>query len=367
MMALRKVRHNWALILGLFLILFLALSACERQLQDQGDNLIPGTGTVDEQEQPATEDEAEGGETDTEVAVPAVEETAEVEEAPTGDEPASDEPVEEATAVVTEEETPATEESPRPADETPVAEETAESAGDAAEEEAESVAEEEAETETEAAEEEAETVEEDAAEEAEEEVAEEAEEAAEEAEEEATEAEAETGAQATDERIHVVQAGENLYRIGLQYGISWVVLAEYNDLPNANAIYVGQELKIPADPNVPAGTPTPTPAPSGDTTYIVQAGDNLYRIGSRYNISWVLIAEANGLVNPNQIFVGQELKIPTGSATPAQITHTVQPRESLFLISLHYGVPWMTIARANNLSAPYVIYPGQTLVIPAGG
>jgi LysM repeat protein len=167
---------------------------------------------------------------------------------------------------------------------------------------------------------------------------------------------------AAGERIHVVQPGENLYRIGLQYGVSWVVLAQLNNLPNANALVVGQQLRIPGNPNT-GGTPTPTPPPATETTYVVQPGDTLARIASSFNVTWQQIAQLNGLVNPNRIFVGQVLKIP--GATPApQLTHTVQPRETLFVISLRYGVPWMTIASANNLSAPYVIYPGQTLIIP---
>jgi len=41
------------------------------------------------------------------------------------------------------------------------------------------------------------------------------------------------------EIIHVVQAGENLYRIGLQYGLSWVVIAQYNGITDPNAITIG--------------------------------------------------------------------------------------------------------------------------------
>jgi LysM repeat protein len=354
-MAPRKVRHYWALVSTLLLMLVLALSACERQLQDQGNDVIPETGTVEEPEQPASDEQ-----TGEEVAAPAEEDAGEGEEAeadgPIEGIPSDDpEPVEPVPAT--------TEESPRPADEG--------SAEGEAEEPA-AVAEEEAETEGGAVEEAAET-----GEAAEEEVAEEtategeeaAAEEATEAEEEVAAAEAETETEAAadeNEVIHVVQVGENLYRIGLQYGISWVALATHNNLPNANAIYVGQELKIPTEAGAPGGTPTPTPQPPAETSYVVQAGDTLYRIGQLYNISWVQIAEANGLVNPNQIYVGQELKIPGSAPAPApQLTHTVQPNETLFLISLHYGVPWLTIANENNLSAPYVIYPGQTLVIPA--
>lgn len=50
---------------------------------------------------------------------------------------------------------------------------------------------------------------------------------------------------ATGERIHVVQSGENLYRIGLLYGFTYQDLAAYNGLANPNVLDVGQEIRIP--------------------------------------------------------------------------------------------------------------------------
>ncbi len=49
------------------------------------------------------------------------------------------------------------------------------------------------------------------------------------------------------ETIHVVQPGENLYQIGLLYGLTWQIIAEYNGITNPDAIDVGQELKIPGN------------------------------------------------------------------------------------------------------------------------
>jgi LysM repeat protein len=176
-----------------------------------------------------------------------------------------------------------------------------------------------------------------------------------------TEETAATGA-ATTPTTHTVAAGENLYRIGLRYGVSWVTLAQHNNLANPNRLTVGQVLQIPS---ATAPQPQPTPSPQTETTYTVRRGDTLYRIGLAYGISWVQIAEANGLVNPNQIFPGQVLKIPVNRPGPSpQFTHTVRPGETLFLISLQYGVSWTAIAQANNISSPYVIYVGQSLVIP---
>jgi LysM repeat protein len=42
----------------------------------------------------------------------------------------------------------------------------------------------------------------------------------------------------------------------------------------------------------------------------------------------------------------------------------VQPGDTLFSIAIRYGVAWQNVATANNIPAPYIIYVGQTLVIP---
>lgn len=195
------------------------------------------------------------------------------------------------------------------------------------------------------------------------------EEAAEESESESDEtASEEAASEETSETpdTHTVQAGENLYRIGLKYGISWVKLAEFNNLANANVIKVGQVLKLSADDiSDSSADPTVTPSPQTETTYTVKAGDNLFRIGLSYGISWVQIAEANGIVNPNQIKVGDVLKIPVSTPGPTpDFTHMVKAGETLFSISLRYGVAWSAIAEANDIESPYVIYVGQSLVIP---
>src|SRR5512135_3343835 len=72
-------------------------------------------------------------------------------------------------------------------------------------------------------------------------------------------------------------------------------------------------------------------AQSGSSTiYIVQAGDTLYSIAQRYGIDVNTLAAANGLINPDQIYVGQSLTIPaataasTSSGPTVNRIHTVQ-------------------------------------------
>ena len=149
---------------------------------------------------------------------------------------------------------------------------------------------------------------------------------------------------------------------------------------------------------VPVDTLTPTtqaqqpPAVSGaDCVHQVRAGENLFRISLRYGVSIQDIAVASGIANPNLILVGQRLTIPgcgttgvvpppTDPVTPAPgaggtggsvggagggTVHVVQQYESLFEISMMYGVPISSIAAANGISNINLIIIGDQLTIPA--
>ena len=75
-----------------------------------------------------------------------------------------------------------------------------------------------------------------------------------------------TGPALADGIVHIVQPGENLFRIGLAYGIGWQAIMQANGLASTN-IYVGESLIIPvagsgaATPPVPP-PPDPTPQPT---------------------------------------------------------------------------------------------------------
>jgi LysM repeat protein len=53
---------------------------------------------------------------------------------------------------------------------------------------------------------------------------------------------------AAGEQIHTVQPGENLFRIALQYSLSFETVAAYNGIPWPYTIFVGQQIKIPVAP-----------------------------------------------------------------------------------------------------------------------
>jgi LysM repeat protein len=49
----------------------------------------------------------------------------------------------------------------------------------------------------------------------------------------------------TDDLVHVVQPGENLFRIALKYNYDYLYLARYNNISNPSRVYVGQKIYIP--------------------------------------------------------------------------------------------------------------------------
>lgn len=116
-----------------------------------------------------------------------------------------------------------------------------------------------------------------------------------------------------------------------------------------------------------AATATQSSGTSGATTHTVQAGENLFRIALQYGMSYQRLAAYNGITNPNIIYVGQVLNIPAdgGTAPPSGgRVHVVQQGENLFRIALQYNMLYTDLARVNNLSYPYTVYPGQRLQIP---
>jgi len=131
-----------------------------------------------------------------------------------------------------------------------------------------------------------------------------------------------------------------------------------------------------------AATAAPPPAqppaqPSGGTgTFIwhtVQPGETLSSIALRYGTTWQAIAQANSLSNPNQIYVGQKLKIPTtsggssgGTTSGCRIRHAVTQGEWVWQIARNYGVSPYDILAANGLTiqSANTIYAGMVLCIP---
>ncbi|MBE7552860.1 MAG: LysM peptidoglycan-binding domain-containing protein [Anaerolineales bacterium] len=136
------------------------------------------------------------------------------------------------------------------------------------------------------------------------------------------------------------------------------------------------------------------PAYASGETYIVQPGDTLFTIASRYGLSVDDLAAANGLNGNLFVYAGQQLVIPTtgpflepaafARAAPHQAIdprfvsftpppsssfgtgrYIVQPGDTLYRIAGRYSIPVADLQAANRLSGfGASIYAGQELMIP---
>ncbi|WP_420642354.1 LysM peptidoglycan-binding domain-containing protein [Candidatus Leptofilum sp.] len=122
-------------------------------------------------------------------------------------------------------------------------------------------------------------------------------------------------------------------------------------------------------------------------TYRVVWGDTLSRIANRFGVSLAEILQANPQIsNPNLIFVGQELEIPTGDETPTATptpppnvtptptppptgsqTYIVKAGDTLSAIARRFNTTVTAIAQASGIRNINLIYVGQRLTIPGTG
>lgn len=133
------------------------------------------------------------------------------------------------------------------------------------------------------------------------------------------------------------------------------------------AKYAGANGTPAAQPSAPtpAAKPTPSPAPAaGTTTYVVQAGDTLSGIAAKLGVSTSAISGYRS-GDPNLIYPGETLTVRKtgGTATPAKRTYVVQSGDTLSGIASRFGTTYQAIAAKNGISNPNLIYPGQTLAI----
>ncbi len=119
-----------------------------------------------------------------------------------------------------------------------------------------------------------------------------------------------TATPTTGPRVHIVQKGDVLSSIALQYGVSIEdILAANPGLTERSILSIGQEIVIPPAnraPEAPAGTPEPQ-----YVVHVVEQGDTLLYIATKYGTTVEAIIAANpGLTEKSILRVGQEIRVP---------------------------------------------------------
>ena len=128
----------------------------------------------------------------------------------------------------------------------------------------------------------------------------------------------------------------------------------------------GEAVQPTAAPTVgltPVPSPQPSPQPgAGGIYYVVQPGENLFRIGLKFGTTAQAIAAANGIDDPGRVQAGAMILVPV---PPPQGTYGyyVQPRDTLYSIARRFGMEVDALAALNGIGPDYRIEVGQVLVV----
>ena len=98
-------------------------------------------------------------------------------------------------------------------------------------------------------------------------------------------------------KIHIVQVGDTITSISNFYSIKKDLIIKLNNLTDENYIYVGQNLKI-SDPSQES---------KNNNYHIVQKGESLTEISTKYDLNFKELIEINNLKNPDSLEVGSKI------------------------------------------------------------
>lgn len=175
--------------------------------------------------------------------------------------------------------------------------------------------------------------------------------------------------------MYTVKSGDTLYGIARKYNTTVQKIRDLNYL-KSDSLSIGQVIRIPE-----MYTPEDQMFMPSFKNYIVSSGDTLYSIARNNNIDVDTLIKDNGLQN-NNLSIGQviRIRIPsenveieecfgpdyTPPETTPTITYTVKKGDSLYKIANAYNTSVSVIQSLNNLTSNNLSI-GQVLKLPATG
>jgi LysM repeat protein len=158
--------------------------------------------------------------------------------------------------------------------------------------------------------------------------------------------------------IYIVMRGDTLKSLANRFGSTVdSIMASNPQIKNPNVIYEGQRLTIySAGPGNPPPS-NPPPPPAGGTYYAVK-GDTLRKIAAKFGTTVDALLKLNPqITNPNVIYVGQAIKVPSTAST-----YVVQKGDTLRIIANKFGTTVDALLALNpNIKNPNLIYAGQVI------
>jgi len=189
---------------------------------------------------------------------------------------------------------------------------------------------------------------------------------------------------------HKIKKGETVSSIANKYGVSLYALLEANNLTRHTQIYAGKHLLVPVPSDAEyVSSEHKDRYVTGENTYVVQNGDNLWEISRSFSTTPEKLRKMNYLGSSSRIYVGQTLRLPgsTPSAkkfapkekvkepvrqdqyvkaqppAAADKTYVVKKGDTLWDIARRFGTTTGTLRQLNGLSRAARIFIGQKLLL----
>lgn len=148
--------------------------------------------------------------------------------------------------------------------------------------------------------------------------------------------------------FYTVKKGDTLYSLAKQYDTSVKMLKEVNSL-SSDFIKAGQKLEVPVE--------------TGAGVYVVKKGDTLFSLAKKYGVTVTVLKKENKLIT-DSIYVGQALSVPAHIYDQYEGMYVVSAGDTLFNISQRFDVSMKELKSANGLKHDMVLI-GQKLEIPS--
>ncbi|GMG65280.1 muramidase family protein [Tetragenococcus halophilus] len=166
---------------------------------------------------------------------------------------------------------------------------------------------------------------------------------------------------------YTVQAGDSVWLIADQNGITMNQLRDWNNIQN-DFVYPGQKLTVSkgSSSNNSNNNSSSSSHNSSGGSYTVKAGDSVWLIADQNGITMDQLRDWNNIQN-NFVYPGQKLTVSNGSSSSnnsssSNTQHKVKSGDSLWMISQEYDISVSRLKSINNLNSD-TIFIGQNLKV----
>ena len=193
----------------------------------------------------------------------------------------------------------------------------------------------------------------------------------------------------TATKNYKVKPGDGLIALSRQFNVPTTTLATLNNIRTTDSLYVGQNLKVPANVDFTTAPTTSNSVASSTsssnttvsssssvatTNYKVKSGDTLIGIANSVGISPEELAAVNTNFDAKaRLQRGQTIKVPvTKDLVDRQlndkaVSYKVKSGDTLTGVAQRYNIGLGDLAAANNLKTNSNLILGRTITIPANG